>query len=228
MSARTGIVFLRDFDEGMIRTAGGELIPHEFDGETVQVYAVRIDNVLGPDEYGGYIPIYFQEPEATYQNELLPNIVVSRTALNHAPQRRNPGGREYYTPAATSKTVTSSGGVQGPSALEIKQWADPYDIMYEVHIRARLRTQADLMLRKVGQKFGPYGQVYFIDSVGAERGYYAFQESLDTLDEIVDVADRTLGWTISLRVEGELDFHDPYVAPTSPNLITSVNSRGLV
>jgi hypothetical protein len=111
--------------------------------------------------------------------------------------------------------------------LEFKAWAYPYDISYEIHIRARLRAQADKMLRKIGQKFWAYGQIYLTDSEGDSRGYYAFQESLDTLDEVADIADRMLGWTISLRCEAELDFNDPYIAPTSPNVVTSVESKSV-
>lgn len=143
-------------------------------------------------------------------------------------QRWFPGGHEYRTPAAAARTVRAGNGVEGPSLLEIKPWAYPYDISYEIHIRARLRAQADKMLRQIGQKFWAYGQIYLTDSEGAQRGYYAFQESLDTLDEVADIADRMLGWTISLRCEAELDFNDPYIAKTSPNVVTSVNSKASV
>jgi hypothetical protein len=42
---------------------------------------------------------------------------------------------------------------------------------------------------------------------------------------VADVADRVLGWTVSLRCEAELDFNDPYIAPTSPNVSVSVESK---
>lgn len=228
MGARTGTVFLRDFDEGLVRTMGAELIEIELDGETVQDYAIRIDGVNGPDEYGGYIPVIWQNPEDVYQAGLLPHVNVSRTAVTPAMQRWQPGGYEYRTPAAAAKTVTAGNGQRGPSLLEFKAWAYPYDISYEVHIRARLRAQADLMLRHIGKFFWAYGQIYLTDSEGASRGYYAFQESVDTLDEVADIADRMLGWTISLRCEAELDFNDPYIAKTSPNVVTSVESKSPV
>jgi len=225
MSARTGIVFLRDYDEGLVRTMGAELIEIELDGETVQDYAIAIEGVLGPDLYGGHVPVIWQNPEDVYQEGLIPHVAVSRTAVTIAMNRWFPGGHEYRTPSATSHLVTAGNGVQGPSALEFKAWAYPYDISYEIHIRARQRAQADLMLRQIGQKFWAYGQIYLIDSEGEQRGYYAFQESLDSLDEVADVADRMIGWTISLRCEAELDFNDPYIAPTSPNVETSVEPK---
>jgi len=228
MSARTGTVFLRDYDEGLVRTMGAELIEVELDGEMVQDYAIMIDGVTGPDMYGGAIPVIWQNPEDIYQPGLLPHVNVSRSAVTPAMQRWFPGGHEYRTPAAAAQTVTSGTGVQGPSMLEFKQWAYPYDISYDIHIRARLRAQADKMLRQIGSKFWAYGQIYLRDSEGAERGYYAFQESVDTLDEVVDIADRMLGWTISLRCEAELDFNDPYIAKTSPNVEASVESKAPV
>lgn len=225
MGARTGTVFLRDFDEGVVRTMGAELIEIQLDGESVQDYALRVDGVTGPDGYGGYVPVIWQNPEDVYQEGLLPQVVVSRTSVVPAMARWFPGGYEYRTPAANARTVTAGNGVQGPSMLEFKPWAYPYDITYEIHLRARLRGQSDQMLKKVGQKFWAYGQIYLVDSEGSERGYYAFQESLDNLDEVADIADRVLGWTISLRCEAELDFNDPYIAPTSPNVVTSVESK---
>lgn len=225
MSARSGTVFLRDFDEGLVRTMGGELIEIELDGEMVQSYVIMIDGVTGPDMYGGAIPVIWQNPEDVYQPGMLPHVNVSRTALTPAMNRWFPGGYEYRTPAAGAKIVRSGIGVEGPSMLEYKAWAYPYDISYEVHLRARLRAQADKMLRQIGKKFWAYGQIYLVDSEGAQRGYYAYQESIDSLDEVADIADRMLGWTISLRCEGELDFNDPYIAKTSPMVSVGVESK---
>lgn len=226
--ARTGTVFLSDFDEGLVRTMGGELIEITLDGEKTQAYVIMIDGVTGPDAYGGAVPVIWQNPEDVYQAGALPHVNVSRTAITPAMQRWFPGGYEYRTPAAGAQPVRAGNGVVGPSMLEFKQWAYPYDISYEVHIRARLRAQADKMLKQIGKWFWAYGQIYLTDSEGAERGYYAFQESVDSLDEVADIADRMLGWTISLRCEAELDFNDPYIAKTSPNVSVSVESKSPV
>lgn len=222
---RSGSVFLRDFDEGLVRTMGAELVEIELDNEIVQDYAIAIHGVTGPDKYKGMVPVIWQNPEDVYQEGLLPHVNISRSSVTPAMQRWFPGGYEYRVPASTAHEVTAGNGVKGPSALEFKPWAYPYDITYEVHIRARLRAQADMMLKQIGKKFWSYGQIYLVDSEGAERGYYAFQESLDTLDEVADIADRMIGWTISLRCEAELDFNDPYIAKTSPNVVTSVESK---
>jgi len=223
---RTGMVFLRDFDEGVVRTMGSELINIEKDDEVVQDYAILIEGVNGPDEYGGAIPVIWQNPEDVYQEGLIPHIAVARTSITPAMGRWFPGGREYMvrSSVATDKKVAATGQTI-PSHVEIKRWAYPYDIAYEIHLRAKLRWQADKMLRHVGRKFWAYGQIFLTDSEGDSRGYFAFQESVDALDEVTDIADRMIGWTISLRCQGELDFNDPYIVPTSQNVDVNVSSQ---
>jgi hypothetical protein len=77
----------------------------------------------------------------------------------------------------------------------------------------------------MGKHLWSYGQIFLLDSENEERGYYAFVESTDPLSEIQDVTERLQGHTISLRVEAELDFDEPFVAPTTPNLNTSVKPK---
>ena len=59
-----------------------------------------------------------------------------------------------------------------------------------------------------------YGQINVVDSVGDVRGYYAFTEQVSSLDEVTEIADRTLGQSLSVRVEAELDFADPVTVKT--------------
>lgn len=217
-NGRTGQVFIEDFDIGLAETIGCELVPIELDGEEAEVYALRVPGVTGPDEYSGLIPVYMGEPEDTFSESLLPQIVISRGSIQPAMSRWFGGGHEYMVPAHGSKEVTSSGGLKGPSRVEIKAWTRPFDISYDVHIRARLRAQADRILRDVGRHLWSYGQIRLRDSEGDERGYYAFVDSYENLAEISDIADRLHGHTIPVRVEGELDFLEPFVAPTTPNL----------
>lgn len=219
---RTGQVFLEDFDVGLVRSFGAELMEIELDGEKVQDYVLKVDGVTGPDPYRGMIPVIFMNPEDVYQPDLLPQIVVSRSAVTPAPTRWFPGGREYRVPAATAKTVTGSNGQRGPTLVEVKAWTPPFDIQYDVHLRARLQGQAQRMLRKVGRVLWFYGQIFVKDSEGEERGYHAFAESIDNLDEIAEVSERMVGNSISVRIEGELDFFDPMLARTMTRLSTKV------
>ena len=223
---RTGQVFLEDYDIGLARTLGGELIDIELDGETVQKYAVQIEGVTGPDEYQGLVPIDMSDPEDAYVEHLIPQIIISRGAVTPQMNRWFPGGREYQIRAKIAQDVKSSGGLTGPSHVERKWWTYPFEISYDVHLRARLRAQADRMLRQIGRVFWAYGQIFLVDSEGDERGYYAFVESYDNLSEIADVADRLQGHTISMRVEAELDFNEPHIMPTTPKLSVNVRKVG--
>lgn len=205
----------------MATTLGAQLIDHVRDGETAKVYAVRIDGVTGPDAYGGMIPVFMSDPEDAYEANLLPQIVISRGDISPDMQRWHPGGWEYQIPAANAEAKPGPGGMLMPNRVEKKWWTVPYEISYDLHLRARLRRQADRMLMHVGTYFWARGQVILIDSEGEERGYYAFQESIANLAEISDVADRLHGHTISLRVEGELDFNKPFVHPTAQRVVTN-------
>jgi hypothetical protein len=217
---RTGSVFLRNFDEGLVVTIGGELIDIELDGETVQEYALRVNGVTGPDAYNGMVPIIFMNPEDVYQRASLPHVVVSRSSIQPAMNRWQPGGRAYMVPAANTSWVDVD-GVRVPTLIELADPAVPFDITYDLHIRARLRAQGDIMLRQIGGVLGhvlAYAVLFVKDSEGDERSYEAFVESVDNLDEVADIADRTMGHTLSIRVEAELDFRDPVLRKTCPNL----------
>lgn len=216
---RTGRVFLENFDVGMATTLGAELIDQERDGEIAKVYAVRIDGVTGPDSYQGLVPVIMSDPEDAYEEHLLPQIVISRgSVVQDRANRWHPGGWEYQVASATSESVAGPGGRLMPNRVEKKWWTMPYEISYDIHLRGRARYQADMMLGHVGLYFHPTGQVFLLDSEGEQRGYYAFQESIDNLSEIADVADRLHGHTLSLRVEGELDFSAPFQQPTAQRL----------
>lgn len=233
-NGRTGLVFLEDYDVGLASTIGGELIDILLDGETADVYALRAAGITGPDQYKGLVPIIMEAPEDAYTANLLPQIVISRGSITPDMARWFPGGREYMVPAHRAETVegtytgigektrdeqTIRTGVKGPSKVEIKAWALPFEISYDVHVRARLRSQADKLFRIVGAVLWKWGQIRLRDSEGDERGYYAFLESIDQLSDIGDIADRMMGHTFSLRVEAELDFHEPFLARTTPHMV---------
>lgn len=224
---RTGLVFLEDYDIGLARTIGGELIEIELDGELVQTFGLRIEGVTGPDLYNGLIPIQMTDPEDAFTANLIPQIIISRGSVTPSMASRwHPGGRAYQVPSAASSTVVADDGRRGPSQVEIKQHTLPFDISYDVHLRARLRLQADTMLAFIGRILWAYGQIFLIDSEGEERGYYAFVDSYENLSEIADIADRLQGHTVSLRVEAELDFEPPAVAPTQYKMRGSLGAGG--
>lgn len=219
---RLGSVFLEDFDVGLVTTFGAVLVDIELDGEIVQDYAVQIPGVTGPDQYDGLIPVIFRMPEDVYQDGLIPNISIARSNLTPQMQRWHPVGQAYRVAARVAQQVQTSTGATGPNLVEMKGFALPFDIIYDIHLNARLRRQADAMLRYMGSYFWAYSQIFFTDNVGDERGYMAYLESIDNLDEVVDFADRGCGHLLSLRIEAELDFTEPIIARTAQEFVTSV------
>ncbi len=218
-NGRTGQVFIEDFDIGLAETLGSEKVRIELDGEEAEVYALRVPGVTGPRKYSGLVPVIMSDPESAFAPNLLPQIIVSRGSIDPDMIRWQPGGREYMIPAPSAKEVTqTSTGRKGPSLVEIKAWAWPFNINYDVHVRGVTRLQADRMLRVVGRVLWAYGSIRVRDSEGDLREYHAFAEGIQNLSEIADVTDRTMGHTIPVRVEAELDFLDPILAPTTLNL----------
>jgi len=215
-------VFLEHFDLGVATTLGGELVNANLGGEQVQVYAVKIDGVNGPGEYNGMVPIVMSAPDEAYQSAHLPEILITRSSAMMQMSRWFPGGHEYQVPASNAQQVAGPGGRMMPNRVEKKWWTYPFEIIYDVQLRARQRIDADRMLRHVGRHFWAYGQVFLIDTEGDERGYHVFVDVFDPISELTDVSDRLQGHIISLRVEGELDFAEPFIAPTSPKLRTNV------
>jgi len=58
------------------------------------------------------------------------------------------------------------------------------------------------------------------DSEGCERTYEVRNEAVTPLDEVVDLLDRTMGYSITLVVYGEWDMADPTITPamTDPRI----------
>jgi hypothetical protein len=218
---RTGTVALRDFDRGVIETLHA----------TVQEgkYYVTVKDVDGPPGWPG-VPVVFAYPEDVMQEYRLPYILVTRDDISPAMERWEPGATQYRTEAygALPSTVTFSAGhsVSGYDRVEQLQQATPYDISYTIKILARHRgevgnrDQVNAILFHCQRIYPPYGKVNVIDSVGDLRTYEAFQEGIANLDNIAEVADRKLGFALTLRVEGELDLHDPITIPTVTHPLT--------
>lgn len=232
LNGRTGEVFLEDFDIGIVESVGAELIEIELDGELAPEYAIRFDGVTGPIEnppgYSGMTPVVFQEPEDVFQGGYLPHLVISRSDITPDLIRWFPGGHEYRIPASVAEMVTSpTTGAVGPTMVEMKQWTLPFNLQYDLHLRGKRRFDVDRMFRQVVKRLGgfPYGQVFVKDSEGDIRGYHAFLETASKLDEVVEIGDRTLGHTLSVRVEAELDFTDPYLVKTVTGIDVSVFTR---
>lgn len=213
--ARTGTVNVRSFDEGVVETLGAEIIgDHYFITELFQHDA--------PPGYPG-IPVVFSHPEDMFQTHRLPVIEVRRDDISPAVNRWHPGAEQYRTPSYGARPIDSTS--THFSSVEVQQTAVPFDILYTINIMARMReymAAANAILLYVLRIYQPYCLVRVKDSVGDYRTYEAFMESVSPLDEVADVANRTIGFALSLRVEAELDLNGPldHKTVSQPPIIT--------
>lgn len=202
---KTGSVFLRDFDRGVVETLGGVVV-----GDNYFVYNTGVNPA--PGQPG--IPVTFAFPEDIYEHWRKPGFIVSRDDVAPAMQRYHPGALQYNAPAATARPVVMS-GIQGFSQMETMSQAVPFDLAYTISIiTAGYRNLANKLLDYTLRRFPPYCAVYVLDSLGDQRTYTAWNDGVSMLDEVMEVSERTIGFAVSLRVEAEFDLAEPEIHST--------------
>lgn len=213
-----GTVFLTEFDRGMVEATGAELFKTgtAADGSDIEEYFAKIDGVTpAPGQPG--VQLIFAAPEDKYTQYTIPSIVVRRVGMDPALQRWHPGSESYRLPAPGA-VVTQVDGTVGVDKVETKPQGVPYDINYEVEIRGRYQNSLSVgstrMLQHVMKRIQPYFYITVEDSEGDVRQYDAFAGSIGSLDKLTSVQNRLAGFSIPVRVEGELDVNDPVVGRT--------------
>ena len=159
----TGIVGLRNFDAGVVKTIGGEV--HDVDtGKGLHSnYYLPPTDVLPVEPAPGLpgIPITFSHPEDVYARYRQPVIVVRRDDLSPAMSRWHPGHKSYRAPAQKAKpvSVTFDPGtrversVSGFDSYETKDTGVPFDVTYTITILARHRGKGPLPKKGVPTGF---------------------------------------------------------------------------
>lgn len=216
---KTGEVFIRNYDQGIIETMGGYIeVPTsklmiEMIGGVKRNYFIDIPEI----EYGEQskkVPVIFGNPQAIRSRKIYPSFLIVRQDPVPAMNRwHSIGMAEYRVPVNTSNPEWAY-GVSGYSEMEQKVQDMPFDIVYNINVMALLESQAMAMLRKVMTVYKPYSKINVIDSLGATRTYTAYNESVNDISELNDVADRMEGYSISVRVECELTLSVPLVSKT--------------
>lgn len=144
----SGMVGLRNFDEGVVITLGGKLGEESGKGSESNFYLPS--SVLSPvDAPPGLpgIPITFSHPEDMYERYRQPVIVVRRDDISPAMNRWHPGMHEWRVPARGAQDrqvvfgvgTTTERTVTGYDRYESKEMAVPFDITYSLSILARHR-----------------------------------------------------------------------------------------
>jgi hypothetical protein len=226
--APTGTVSLRDFDQGVVETMGA--VPQKTaNGE---YYFLTVPGISPAPGWPG-VPVAFSYGEDVFSQFRQPMLMVRRDDISPAMQRWHPGSLQYRAPATGARPVEVHRGtkvMRGYDRYAELQQAVPFDLMYTIQIETRYRgakgsrNETNTLLDYVLRVYPPYCRVVVKDSLGDVRSYEAFMEGTAPLDEVADVADRMMGMALTLRIEAELDLHDPEVrrAATGVQVRTSL------
>jgi hypothetical protein len=236
--ARTGVVTVRDFDRGIVETLGAKIfptpdIPTTKEGSKRQNYFIppeRIPSISPPPGLPG-VPITFSNPEDVFEKWKIPVLIVSREDFSPAMERwQSQGGMQYRAPSVDAVPVQIEGR-EGFDRFEQLPQAVPFDISYTLRVQARhhgvqgQKNQANALLLHVMKTYPPYGGMFVRDSSGDYRSYEVFSDGASQMDEAFDVAERMASFSVSLRVEGELDLSDPIVYRSVRERLTRFNPR---
>jgi len=221
-------VGLKDFDRGMILSLGSQLIDLQIDGDTRQAYVLKVNGLeTNLEFYAPYVPVFFTTPEDVFQPYRLPCVVIRRNDLTPAFDR-SPYYGYQRTSAPTAQKVmipTNSGMLTGYNKYVRAELPTPFDIAYDIQMYARTQNTAIPLLMKLLQVCRPpFFSVAVFDSVGDKRQYDAGEVSVSNGSELSDIADRTISYTISFSIRGELDLV-PQVAENS--IVTALPNIGI-
>lgn len=205
---RTGLVTVRNFDQGIIDTMGaapGPVPPGPSQSRTCSILGVPY-----PDGSTKSVNVYFSQPEPIYRLKLFPFVTVNREDISPALNRwMNVGQLDYRTGVSGTQMVIN--GVSGFSQYEAKYQAQPFDITYTITMMDRYEVGAQAILSKMLRAFPPIGRLIVFDSLGLNRTYDAYVEgSVTNLQDLTDPVNRVRGYAMTIRVEAELDVADPY------------------
>jgi len=202
---RTGSVFLRNFDRGVVDSLGA-----------VEGSVSGFGNMFDPADPcfflsapgatgGGVVRVYFENPEAIFTKKLYPFISIVRDDFTPALGRWMEGGQLEFR-AGVSGTQVVVNGVSGFCNYESKIQAIPHDITYTISIWDRYEAPVQAILLKALKVFPAIGKLFVSDDLDLDRTYEAYREgSVTSLEQVIDPVTKVKGYAFSIRVEGELD-----------------------
>lgn len=221
---RVGDVFLRNFDEGVIVHS---LKSYIYDGQ----YFTHVDSIDPPPFPEDYrtielrgkpmpdIPVYFISSDTRLVDYVVPSFIVRRDDPQEATERWFSLYHKYRAPAPGAKKVTLNymgQEIEGYDKYETQIASFPFDMTYQISCLTsgrRAESDAQIMLLKMMKTFRPkICQVKVVDSFGNNRYYNAETNAPMSLKESLDIVDRQSGFTITLKIDGELDLTERVIS----------------
>jgi hypothetical protein len=209
MTTAIGRVSLTDFDRGVIESLGSQLIDIQVEDGTRKAYAIRVDGLdTNVQAYAPYVPVFFSTPEDVFQPFKYPCVVVRRNDLTPAFDR-SPFYGYQRVPAPNAQLIKTAAGnkvLEGYSSYVSAVLPTPFNISYDVQVYARTQNVGIVLLTRILQTTRPpFFSVAVYDDLNDRRLYDAGEVSISSASELADIADRTIAWTISFEVRGEID-----------------------
>ncbi|MGD9725615.1 MAG: hypothetical protein AB7L09_03345 [Nitrospira sp.] len=199
---RTGHVDFYDFDEAMAIALGGQEDPikNQWFLPLTGIY-VKLDGRQEPIDRA---LVVYKRPEPTQISATVPMIAIIRDSTTPAEERLQSPTVSYRLPCEGAKQV-SAGGVTGWTSYEQKDFEQPYDLFYTIECWARFRTVAQILLQIMMKRFPMRGQtVVVVDGINNPRTYAVYQQNVTDLTDVSSMVERIPGYSLSVRVEGEL------------------------
>ena len=219
MESSLSQVGIRDFDLGIFLTLGAELFTYTVDGTERQGYVIDLKNredysgsvVTNIPQLDGKIPVFFSAPEDVFRPFLYPCFVVRSSAFEPAFERcPRYGYRRAPSPGAKKVHVTyKNKTVVGYDSYDYAMRDMPLNIPYDVQVYARNRSNSLILLKWAIRRLRPpFFSVKVYDSHGDKRLYDAGPVSISSMDELTDVSDRSIAYTISFQVRADISIEE--------------------
>ncbi len=205
---RTGHIDLLDYDQAMVEGIGAVF------NAAKNSYALDLVDARGDGIYvkppGSDAPtevrkavVRFKQAEMAREEMDLPSILFIRDDFTFDEVREWSPTEQYRVPAPGATRI-SIGDSLGWSAYETKPKEWPFNLTYTIEVWSRYRTVAQVLLQIISARYPPRGSVTVTDGDDNERVYHTFQEGTADLTEINSLVDRIVGFSLTVRVEGEL------------------------
>lgn len=211
-SPKTGNVWIRDYDLGVVLQLGAILDPVK------KQYSVHFTSGLSPNTDAN-VPVILNNPEQVYEKKTYPSLLIKREPFGQDRKRWGSYGQFDYVSGVPGTEQTVNGQTVYHK-VEIKPQAWPYTLNYTVTCFARYEYEAQTMMRQLLRSFQPLGQINVTDSLGENRGYVFYNDSeVQDIGEFINVAERVHAYSISIRIEAEIDLVDPQLADTVQTIV---------
>lgn len=237
---KTGLVFIRNFDQGLIETLGGYIGLMDTNGNIVNLdssLTLRSSNICDissckknyfidvPLVSPKQVPVIFNNPFPTFESKVLPSFLITRGDAVPALERwHSVGAIQYRIPSDDAKVINvhlANGDiVSGYDEYESLPQAFPFDIPYTITASARYEREAIPMLKKILSVYKPCSRILVKDSLCSLRSYTVWNENgFSDISEITNINDRTKAYSVEIRIEGELDLSDPEINRSALEII---------